>query len=719
MKALKEKRIGLRSLWRRGLVILSLFALVFASCSDSSGTDVEVPTEPTWREIAKAEILGTPATQYEGTRFNTTGLSVKVTYADGGTDEFKPPVIQFRVTPPVVGGFVVNDDIGQVFWFPVKEYTVSSAVNSGLAEPAVRVYPNITVMPVQRGQVSAQGLGNTSFMTVPVYGWTSSQQNTSAHTNLQDGALVSAWRLPTLEGYVMNAALNLIGDLDQEIRVDDDPDYSKFRIQATYADLEKKEIVTTDKDVPITWQIRPYYLGVDGKPGGTVRDKAGPGDLLVTIGKPIISDPAAAVNAATAQSTGPYATAAGQVYYGLGNISVMGKYGATSLYTVATRASGIPVPAGSLTAVHPFAKVYHITGIELDPQPDLENLDSLPCMYYWEKDIYQNWRGLDKVPIKINYVDGSFKNVKIADIAGTAMKGTTSGMVWYNENPYVDGSQAPKEYDFDKIGIYDVRKSSTAANKLPTTNGGDGLRYNKIPQPVLKLNYRGATVDIPVDIWTKVEQIDAEYTSKAAIQDDRYIWVDAKVLDNDIKGADAKWYSEQVNVWAVMTSARGNVGTKDNKGYVALRWFGSTAGITSTAPKDKGDANNETDQKSGLSALKPETADLAYQNQDGTWKTGDANNRLTLLYGMDFGVHPTWRVDAGQAKGDWETTGLGSNGTSRIDVWGQVNTIKNNNAEKPVTFYFAVPTNGDNSGITSPKVLKAQLPVMWRNIRTR
>ena len=40
MKALKEKRISLRSLWRRGLVILSLFALLFAvGCSDTADSN--------------------------------------------------------------------------------------------------------------------------------------------------------------------------------------------------------------------------------------------------------------------------------------------------------------------------------------------------------------------------------------------------------------------------------------------------------------------------------------------------------------------------------------------------------------------------------------------------------------------------------------------------------------------------------------------------------
>ena len=84
MKALKEKRISLRSLWRRGLVILSLFALVFASCGESSSsesgessggrrvTDIVFPEELT-------------AFQYFGQEIDLTGLKVQVFYSDSAT----------------------------------------------------------------------------------------------------------------------------------------------------------------------------------------------------------------------------------------------------------------------------------------------------------------------------------------------------------------------------------------------------------------------------------------------------------------------------------------------------------------------------------------------------------------------------------------------------------------------------------------------------------
>jgi len=93
MKALKEKRISLRSLWRRGLVILSLFALVFVSCSDSSGsTDETTATGP--YPISVEIYNGSLGTQYEGTYFDMKAgnISARVVYSDNTTKEFKASV---------------------------------------------------------------------------------------------------------------------------------------------------------------------------------------------------------------------------------------------------------------------------------------------------------------------------------------------------------------------------------------------------------------------------------------------------------------------------------------------------------------------------------------------------------------------------------------------------------------------------------------------------
>jgi hypothetical protein len=91
MKALKEKRVSLRSLFRRSLVILSLLALVFASCGDSGGGDdggdgggtgpVTPPAGPTVLSIA---ILKQPTgNSFQGCVPNLAGLTVEVVWSDG------------------------------------------------------------------------------------------------------------------------------------------------------------------------------------------------------------------------------------------------------------------------------------------------------------------------------------------------------------------------------------------------------------------------------------------------------------------------------------------------------------------------------------------------------------------------------------------------------------------------------------------------------------
>ena len=92
MKALQEKRISLRSLWRRSLVILSLVALVFAACGDSSDNDDPLAPPPAARQIVSMTMLTPPdnivssATNvivYEGMPLDLTGFSVLARYGDG------------------------------------------------------------------------------------------------------------------------------------------------------------------------------------------------------------------------------------------------------------------------------------------------------------------------------------------------------------------------------------------------------------------------------------------------------------------------------------------------------------------------------------------------------------------------------------------------------------------------------------------------------------
>jgi len=116
MKALKEKRVSLRSLFRRSLVILSILALAlsFASCSDSGSGDggdtgdtgttppVVVPNQKTVKNLTVIKHPVNPS--YEGAMPDLTGLEVLITFTENGVD--LPPVLEkdpskFTVDPPV------------------------------------------------------------------------------------------------------------------------------------------------------------------------------------------------------------------------------------------------------------------------------------------------------------------------------------------------------------------------------------------------------------------------------------------------------------------------------------------------------------------------------------------------------------------------------------------------------------------------------------------
>jgi len=105
MKALKEKRISLRSLWRRGLVILSLFALVFASCGES---DTPAGTAG-GKVIAKVVVKTAPTNdQYLGQLVDLEGTVLDVYYADGTKEPVKYSNGNFTSVPKVFTGAYIG-----------------------------------------------------------------------------------------------------------------------------------------------------------------------------------------------------------------------------------------------------------------------------------------------------------------------------------------------------------------------------------------------------------------------------------------------------------------------------------------------------------------------------------------------------------------------------------------------------------------------------------
>ena len=100
MKALKEKRISLRSLWRMGLVVLSVFALAFVACGDSDsgepsgtgpgqGANVSGPV-PQAISVATQPIGGSGPTAsgspvHEGQDIVLAGITLNVLDSEGKT----------------------------------------------------------------------------------------------------------------------------------------------------------------------------------------------------------------------------------------------------------------------------------------------------------------------------------------------------------------------------------------------------------------------------------------------------------------------------------------------------------------------------------------------------------------------------------------------------------------------------------------------------------
>jgi len=441
-----------------------------------------------------------PSTQYEGTAYNLKGMELTLTYEDGGTEKVTE-TSKFKISPPYVQGVVLEDEFHNFVWVPVTDYTVSYGDGTfGLSKV---LHP--TVVPIQRGLSSAAyGTSSFQFVTVPVYYKGGEQEGIWGGTSLyylpisSSPASTVANPRPGISNYVVNSALNLVGDEEISVYVDDNPlDYKNaFKLQATYTDLTKHYIPIENTDM----LIRTHYS--NGK--GT----SGIGDILISVKSSQAVDANAVARAEAAAAligTASYGTS-----FDLANSS-----------------------KSQLVAVHNLTNVEHVTKIEITNPPDATDKDKLPSMYYWESESTSFWADKLKdkgIGLKVWYTDGTSKDRSI----DWAMQ---KGMVWWNENPPDD--------EYDTFGIYDVRTTSTPAKKALLT-------YPKISDPRVRINYRGAEAEVQVNVYTKVESIRPEYVSGGDI-----ITANLKSDDNDIGGNDASWYADQIKVWAVLSSPRG------------------------------------------------------------------------------------------------------------------------------------------------------------------
>jgi len=245
MKALKEKRISLRSLWRRGLVILSLFALVFASCNSTDEEDTSGQgNTATGSKKVLAEIIVTkqPANDsYEGLPIDLTGLEAKVRYEDSSGGATWVPVTdltKIKVTPNIG---LVSADSGGMLYHP--EYTFLYVEDGGYL-PVTINQPDI--IPLKRSDTRII-TGDPKYGTYTFYSAEGLQMT-----------YIRTWN-------------------QKNVYVDGKPDFNGLICDANYTDGYTLPI-DPSSDI-VRWQILPWYDNpVDPD------QETGTGALALTVG---------------------------------------------------------------------------------------------------------------------------------------------------------------------------------------------------------------------------------------------------------------------------------------------------------------------------------------------------------------------------------------------------------------------------------------------------
>jgi len=334
MKALKEKRINLRSLWRRSLVILSLLALVFAACGDSgSGDDggVVVPTNITVSGAVEN-------ISYQGYPPDLTGFTFRVTYSDGKVQEFTD-TRQFVIEPPIVTGWWRLNTAGTaVTWVPHQDYRVRYGARSVDVEiPAAQI----------------RGLGRL--------GWNINEVITGVP--IEPSVI-------TNEYYLSSQGLHVHGSnrMKDTYYVDDLPDFSRLTAEAFYPHPTiAGQITIKEFDVPAAarWGgaqgvIQPLYNGAPSR-----ADDTGTGLFYVTFGRNPWFQPRYALSGQASVTDGTHPSIPwGSVDYSIPGVA-RGRY------------NGL-FPDSGLTSVMPLREVYHVTGLEFNSAPNFEPV------FYWE-----------------------------------------------------------------------------------------------------------------------------------------------------------------------------------------------------------------------------------------------------------------------------------------------------------------------------------------------
>ena len=582
MKALKEKRIGLRSLWRRGLVILSLFALVLASCDDTSGGGGS--SAPSGKVPLEINVIKQPANvSYEGLKVDVTGIQIEARYADNPNK------------------WVPVTDLSQYGVWPKYTQRFSGDLKGGEDKTTYTYYTMGDGAPVKTPiTVNVMNLIRSDSKTV----------DTPAGNPFTPGAIPNT---PTdgAEKWAQGANVYVLPGYKNKYRVDEFPDFDNIKVQGQYSDNKFFDI-PLEKDM--RWEIRPIY-----KDGNVTC----PGALVISIG-------------------------------GVGN--ELWKQG------TADDGYGPPKETASNKGVEVFVyleEVYKVNGIALKTPPAVEGI------FYWEDDSSAEWlKRVQDAELEVTYSNGQTLPLSVKD----AIRQNT---VWEYFNP------TGTEYPFT---VYGIDRTALA----DTTGTRTFWPAHKDPQ--ITFNYRQWSTTHKVVIYTKFTSVEATPKAGAGTAID----VDMSPSVNDKRGNSAKWFADQIDVYAWFTAqSDANKTNKVKLTYQAVTF--NTDNSTTMTEVRKGGIYTDLSGGTYDDYLKATGRDGTAGGKYGTNYTGGP-----LYYTMDFG-DPDYQYDTTRLQ--WYK---GPN------AWGQSAEPKNNGATgKNVTIYY---TPGIGPTAATAPIYEATIP---------